>query len=40
MLDASGVAVLKGVAPGDYTMWVCGPLGSVLRDSDAKDVTI
>ncbi|NBU32344.1 MAG: hypothetical protein EBS36_04150 [Actinobacteria bacterium] len=38
--DSEGVAVIKGIAPGDYTMWVGGPLGSVLRDSDPKAVTI
>lgn len=38
--DQNGVATIKAIEPGDYTMWVGGPLGSPLRDSTPKPVTI
>jgi len=36
----SGVATLLGLPDGDLNMWVGGPIGSPLKDSDAKTVTI
>ncbi|MCX6404019.1 MAG: carboxypeptidase-like regulatory domain-containing protein [Actinobacteria bacterium] len=35
-----GVATFKGLPEGELNMWVGGPLGSPLKDSDAKTVTI
>ncbi|MBU6347378.1 MAG: carboxypeptidase regulatory-like domain-containing protein [Actinomycetales bacterium] len=38
--DEQGLATLKGIAPGDLTLWVGGPQGSPLRDSTPQTVTI
>ena len=38
--DQQGIASFKGLPDGELNMWVGGPLGSPLKDSDAKLVTI
>ena len=38
--NKSGVANFLGLPVGDLNMWVGGPIGSPLKDSDAKSVTI
>ena len=38
--DATGVVNFKGLAEGDYVLYVGGPEGSLLKDSDAISVTI
>jgi len=38
--DSNGVATFYGLEPGTLSMWVGGPMGSPLKDSDAKDVTV